>query len=224
MELLCVNYVIIKQKKEEKMPKRDYKNKYPSVTTILGVLRKIGLEFWFKQNTPQFIDETSKKGRKIGVEIHDAIEQFITNGTMEFETEYPDEVQTALRSFALFRKEMPEIELFLSEQALTSEKYKFNGTIDCIGKKKLIDWKTGECKDKDQPPIYDEYLYQVAAYVYLWNECYPDDILNEAIIVAVAKDKVAYNVHKMNKKEIDGCFKHVFLPALKIYNYQRKNP
>ena len=54
-----------------------YDNKYPSVTQILCVLRKIGLEYWFKYNTAQFCDEESKRGIEVGTQIHEAIETHI---------------------------------------------------------------------------------------------------------------------------------------------------
>jgi len=202
------------------MAKRKYTNTYTSVTQALAILRKIGLEIWFKQNTAEFCDNKSKLGKKVGTEIHDAIELFINEGTTDFETDHPEQVGTALKSFAKFREERPEIELTLTEMALTSEKHKFNGTIDCIGDKALIDWKTGEAKKEDKPKIYDEYKYQVAAYVYLWNEVHKDNI-EKAYIVAIAKDKVGYNVYEMDKQEIDDCFIYAFLPALKICNYQK---
>ncbi len=48
------------------MAKRDYDNSYSSVTQILGVLRKIGLEYWFKFNTAKFCDEESNRGKITG--------------------------------------------------------------------------------------------------------------------------------------------------------------
>lgn len=202
------------------MAKRQYGNIYPSVTQVLDVLRKIGLEMWFKMNTLEYINDKSSKGKAIGTEIHKAIEQFINTGKTDFETVYADEVGTALKSFVLFRQEHPEFELKLSEIALTSEKHKFNGTIDCPCPPVLIDWKTGEAKDKEKPPIYDEYKYQVAAYVYLWNENNEQKI-ETAFIVPFAKDKIAYNLYEMSKMEIDDCFREVFLPALRILYYKK---
>ena len=203
------------------MAKRQYDNEYPSVTIVLGVLRKIALEWWFKVNTPQFIDEESKRGRNIGTEIHSVIQSYIETGEAKIETQYAEEVTNALKSFMLFRKENPSIVLKKSEIKLTSEQFKFNGTIDCIGDGIMIDWKTGKAKDKDKPDIYDEYKYQVAAYVYLWNEVNKANI-EKAIIIAVAKDKIAYNLVEMGKEEIDGCFNEVFLSALKIVNYRKR--
>lgn len=203
------------------MALRNYQNEYPSVTTILGVLRKLALEWWFKTNTLAFIEEKSKKGKEIGTQIHNVIQQFIEIGSAKIETSYPNEVTNALKSFMLFKKENSNIVLKKSEIALTSEQYKFNGTLDCVGETFIADWKTGEVKGKDKPTIYDEYLYQVSAYVNLWNEVNKTNI-EKAIIVAVAKDKIAYNIYFMDKNEIEICFNEVFLPALKIYGGQKK--
>ena len=201
-------------------PKRKYDNKYPSVTTALGVLRKIGLEMWFKYNTIEFTNAESEKGKKVGTEIHDAIQQYTETGKTDFETEYPNEVGTALKSFILFRQEHPEIELIQCEQALTSEKYQYNGTIDVITPVAIGDWKSGKCGKEEKPKIYPEAKAQVASYVYLWNETQNTNI-DKAWIAYIAKDKVAYNYYEMDKQEIDDCFNEVFLSCLKIYNYQR---
>lgn len=203
------------------MPKRDYKNKYPSVTQILGVLRKIGLEMWFKFNTVKFCNDESNKGKLIGKQIHEGIEEYIKTGKASVKSEYASEVTNALNSFMLFRAEHPDIEFDLTEVALTSEKHKFNGTIDAPNPPILVDWKTSNAKDKDAPDIYDEYKYQVSAYVNLWNECNENHI-NTAYIVSLAKDKVAYGLYKMEEKEIMECFNEVFLSALKILNYKRR--
>jgi len=181
---------------------------------------------WFKHNTAQFCDQESKQGREIGTLIHQAIHDYITEEQVKVETtEYATEVMTALKSFILFRKELPAYKLINSEIKMTSEKHKLNGTLDCLanlnGTLLIADWKTGKCKKKDEPEIYDEYLYQVSAYVYLYNEIKGTNI-NKAIILALAKDKIAYNIRIMEKKEIEDCFNEVFLPALRIYNYQHK--
>jgi hypothetical protein len=204
---------------------RDYENDYPSVTTVLGILRKIGLENWFKYNTPQFIKEESDKGKLIGTQIHEGINNLITTGEIKVETNYASDVMNALKGFMAFKKDHPEYTLISSELPLTSEVYKFNGTLDCIAKKGdtlvLSDWKTGKAKDKDKPDIYDEYKYQVSAYVYLYNEVNKANI-EKAFILALAKDKVAYNFCEIGKEEIEDCFNEVFLPALKILKYQKE--
>jgi CRISPR/Cas system-associated exonuclease Cas4 (RecB family) len=203
---------------------RAYENDYPSVTQCLDQLRKIGLEYWFKVNTPEYIAKASQKGKDIGTSTHEAIENYINTGSLAVDTEYPTEVTTALNSFVMFRKDHPEIKLKQSELRLTSEVYKFNGTLDLMaevdGVLMVGDWKTGEAKEADQPKIYDEYVYQVAAYVKLYNEVNNANI-DRAFIVSLAKDKVAYNIKFIEKEEIEGSFNEVFLSALKIVNYKK---
>lgn len=205
---------------------REYNNDYPSVTTILGELRNLGLEYWFKYNTIQFTNAESEKGKVIGKQIHEAIENYIINNQLKVDTEYEEEVIYALKSFVLFRTEHPEIELSMPELALTSELYKFNGTIDIIGNINKIslvgDWKTGKCKDKEKPDVYDSHIYQVSAYVNLYNEVNKANI-NRAFIVVLAKDKIAYNLRWVEENEIKDSFSEVFLSALKILQYKKRS-
>lgn len=201
---------------------RDYDNDYPSVTTILGVLRKVGLENWFKFNTLRFINAATTKGKLIGTHTHEAIEHYINTGTAKIETEYPDEVTNALKSFMLFRREHPEFNIKLSETKLVHELHKYNGTIDAPAPPDLLDWKTSECKKEEKPPIYDEWKYQVSAYVHLWNYNNPNELIDKAHIVAIAKDKVSYSLYTMQKEEIEECFNNVFLSCLRIQQHQRR--
>lgn len=199
---------------------RDYPdNGFPSVTQVLGVLRKIGLEQWFLSNTREYCNRISKAGKEAGTDTHEAIQQFIETGIAKVKSEHAEEVTNALQSFILFRKENPEILLSLSEIPLTHSVYGYNGTIDAPHPPMLSDWKTS----KDKLTIYDEYRAQTSAYVHLWNQNNPDKLIDRAYIVALAKDTVAYNLYKMDQKEIDECFYEIFLPALKIFNYQKQS-
>jgi len=202
------------------MAKRQYGNDYVSVTQVLGILRKIGLEQWFLSNTREFCNRESKRGRESGTDIHNAIEQFINTGEAKVESIYYEEVMNGLKSFMLFKKERPDIETRTSEIALTSEKYKFNGTIDSVSPPILVDWKGGNCKSDDKPRIFDEAKAQVSAYTILWNEHNPNNLINKAYIVALGKDKIAYNIYKMDLNEIIERFDCVFVPALCIKNYE----
>lgn len=207
------------------MAKRDYQNEYPSVTEALGILRKIGLEEWFRIHTKKFCEEKSAKGKKIGTQIHKLIQDHIELNEMKIETQYPAEVTTAIKSFLLFKKEHPDIKFNLSEIAGTSEKYQYNFTVDCQvtwkGIEIIADWKSGECKKEDFPKIYDEHLYQVSAYVYGFNEIKKANI-QQAFVVCFAKDKLAYTIRYLNKAEIDEYFNEAFLPALTIYKLQKR--
>ena len=212
-----------------KKERRKYDNAYPSVTQVLDVLRKPGLEHWFKVNTPQFIEEKSKRGKEIGTQTHQAITDHIEAREVKIETEYAEEVVNALKSFMLFKKENPDIILHKSEMMLTHEGLKYNGTLDVVaelmGKPVIGDWKTGEAKANDKPKIYDEYKAQLSAYIHAYNHVGAGqwDPISKGFIVVLAKDKVAYDYYIMDSEEITAEFNGIFVPALTICNYQRRN-
>lgn len=205
-------------------PKERYPNQLPSVTQVLGVLRKIGLELWFKANTAAFCDAESNKGKVVGRQIHQLIQDIIGGKKATITTEYDEEVKNAINSFLKFSKEYPTIKLQLAEMKLISEKYGYNGTLDClaIDNKELVilDWKTGKCKDKEQPPVFDEYFAQIAAYVEAYNEMHKTNI-KRAFIVVFAKDKVAYTIKPVDLELLNLHFNGIFLPAIQIFNTQK---
>jgi len=201
---------------------RDYENDYPSVTQVIDVLRKIGLEMWFKYNTPEFIKRESEKAKEIGTQLHEAIQSHIELDTLKVDTQYADEITNALKSFMLFKKECPQIQLKRAEIKMTSETLKCNGTLDCLGsdgEEIIADWKSGNAKDDIKPPIYDEYIVQVAAYVNFYNETNKANI-KKAYILSLAKDKVAYNLLPLNEILIDAGFR-IFLDCLNVYNNKK---
>ncbi len=222
------------------MAKKRYDNNYVSVTEVLGVLRKIGLENWFKNNTAAFCDAKSAKGKLIGTQIHQVIENYILGRPAQITTEYPDEVTNALNSFMLFKKEHPEIEMKFAETKMTSEKWQFNGTMDVgmveVGNIITGDWKGSECKKKKvklmgkmvetdefnlKPKIYEEAKYQVSAYNFARNEVFGTNV-ESGLIIALAKDTVAFAIHKMGKNEMESHFYDAFLPCLKICYHQKR--
>lgn len=202
------------------MSKRKYDNSFPSVTGIISQLSSFGLMEWFKRTPYDEIIRESKRAKEIGTDIHSAIQNYIETGKATVDTSYPDEVIMALNSFVEFRKDSPSIKLIRSEKELTSVKYSFNGTIDCLGDGILLDWKSAKAGDKDKPSIYDEAKIQCSAYVHLVNEM-EGTSYDRAMIVSIAKDKVAYNTYEMNKEEIDGYFFNIFVPLLGIYNFKQ---
>ena len=204
-----------------KKAKRDYGNDFVSVTQVLDVLRKPGLEAWFKMHTPQDIKAMTEKALLIGTQTHEAIDTYITTGEVKIETEYPDEVTNALKSFMRFRQENPEFNLRLAESPLTSGKHGFNGTIDAPCPPFLFDWKSTEKKDKKELPLWEEWKWQTATYSCLWNECMPEKV-ETGIVVALAKDCVEYRIVRMDLSEMEEHFNNIFLPALKIKQYQRR--
>lgn len=202
---------------------RDYDNMYPSVTTIISQLSNYGLMEWFKRTPYDKIIRESSRGKKIGTDMHTAIQNYIETGNAEVSTEYPDEVSIALKSFVLFRKENPKYILKSSEIKLTSDIYKFNGTTDLTvevdGELWIGDWKSQNVKTADKPKAYEDYFTQVSAYVHLYNEIKLENV-KKAVIIVLAKDKVSYSINEIDEETIIGEFNNVFLPLLKIWEYR----
>jgi hypothetical protein len=191
------------KEKGTKKKKRDYGNDYVSVTQVLDAIRKPGLEMWFKLHSKEECDNLSAKAKEIGTQIHELIESYVKEEEGLVKTKYQEEVNNGLKSFLKFRKEHPEIKLKWAEFQMSNRDLELNGTLDCIGEEKgetiIIDWKTGECKGKEKPEIYFEYVLQVGAYVSLYNGCGgTDNYIEKAYIIVFAKDKEEYAL-----KEVD---------------------
>ena len=217
---------------------RDYQNKLPSVTTVLGMAPSFGLINWFKKTPYKEIMEKSGTGRKVGTEIHDCIQDHIETNEVKIETEYPILVETALKSFMKFRAQHTEFALEKAEIQMTSQEHFYNGTVDCVARMTLspkeqeetgqetelvvLDWKTAEAKDYDIPAIYPDAHWQTSAYVHLWNSNNEEKI-KRAFVLAIAKDTVAYNLEEVTAEEVEKSFEGYFLPLLKAYNYRKEN-
>lgn len=208
------------------MARRDYQNDYVSITTALSVLNKPALLNWFKYNTAKFCDEESNRGKEVGKILHNAFQAHIELQEVRVETIYPDEVTNALKGFMLFKKEHPEIKLKKAEIQMISDTYSVNGTLDCVGKEDdelvIVDWKNSKAGKKDKPMVYPEYLWQVSGYSMMYEDIYKVKI-NTAYVVVLAKDKIAYAIQKIKRKEIEAHFENIMLPCIKIYYYQKAN-
>lgn len=222
------------------MAHRDYAKKYPSVTTILDVLSKKGLEYYWKSNTPEFIEQESAKSKAIGTQVHEVFQKHIEAEKITFETEYPEEVKNIINSFFKFKQEYPNVKLKRAELKMESDKYGVNGTCDCIAHEDnqlvLLDWKSSKCyvgevvktgvhkgesKEIDKPKIYPEYLYQTVWYSYLYYDVFKEPI-NKCRIVVMAKDKVAYDTITIDDRIMANIFQNACLPALQLFNVQKE--
>lgn len=152
---------------------------YPSVTQILDILDKPALKQWAVNCAIQYVKENMHKpfdelmdaariewknvGREamsIGSQVHNVIEQYIKFSIDKTEKpDIKDEVQNAFLAFLEWEKENIE-EWIESEKTVVGPGYA--GTLDAVAifknnKKYVIDFKSSK-------GIYDEYIYQIAAY------------------------------------------------------------
>jgi hypothetical protein len=150
----------------------------PSVTTILSVLAKPGLENW-KQNQilmaaltmprvegeteqeyiARIIRDSKEQGMKAaeeGTRIHGAIESFYTK-----KTNHPDyDVYVSATVNAVYEK-FGEQEWIAEKSFATSA---FGGKVDLASPEVVLDFKSKEFTEDDLPKPYDENVIQLAAY------------------------------------------------------------
>ena len=143
----------------------------PSVTTVLGILDKPALLNWAWKCGCEGIDYKAVRdiAGGIGTLAHYLILCHLkheTPDTSEYSAQDIDKAETCLLKYWDWEKEN-SITPVLVETSLTSERYGFGGTIDCLaqlnGELILIDHKTGK-------GIYPEMFYQLAAYRALLDE------------------------------------------------------
>ena len=140
--------------------------------------------------------ETSGRAADIGTIAHSFIERFLDTGSVTLtqeEKDLPkDMAQQAMNAYSMFQRWFGETKPtpVMQEVILVSEEFEFGGCPDVVmvhGQTVLGDWKTSR-------KIHDSYKYQVAAYVHLIKENFPNlPISNSAHIVRFDKHGEEYD-------------------------------
>jgi hypothetical protein len=150
----------------------------PSVTTILSVLAKPGLENWKQQQIlmaaltmprvdgeteqeyiARIIRDSKEQGMKAaeeGTRIHGAIEQHYLTGThpIEYGVHVVGVVEAVSDKFGKQK--------WIAEKSFATSLY--GGKVDLHSPEVVIDFKTNEFTADDLPKSYDENIIQLAAY------------------------------------------------------------
>jgi hypothetical protein len=163
----------------------------PGTTTIIGRFKDSGpLIYWAWTQGKTGLDfrATSKQAADAGTIAHDMVEASIKGETFEPPPGTdPAVLAKAAHAFAQWQAwaKQSRLKIVATERALVSEKYRFGGTLDAVGKlgRKfcLLDWKSSN-------GIYPDYLLQLAAYALLLEECEPKWKTDEAHIIRFSKE------------------------------------
>jgi len=172
---------------------------FPSVTTLLGLFAKPGLDRW-KQNqliliafsNPPKAGETIEQytdrclllhekpveeAADFGTKIHDAIECYWKGEHI------PDELLEYIQP-ALDWKQENHLTFIEFEKMLVNTNHGFAGTVDIVGKGSdnqmfIVDWKTRKTKEGQKVTAYDFQIHQIAAYAATyWGE---ENVLNHRV-------------------------------------------
>jgi hypothetical protein len=160
--------------------------KYIRVTRSLSIIGKPGLMSWFASVGRKKADAIIENRQNLGTKVHKLIELKLKGKPLYLsklsDNEFDAEVTLDMKLFAAFNKEA-ELQAEALEQHLWSNKYRYAGTADFIGrylspirflvrghKPKFLkstqvvgDWKTSRT-------IYPEYWLQLAAYCMAFKE------------------------------------------------------
>ena len=174
-------------------------NEYPSITTVLSIRNKQGLNAWRKRVGNDVANYISRTAAARGTAVHHMCEDYLNNQDMQNHTKnfLPHALFTQLRE--------------------NSDKYRVAGRVDCIaefdGVLSIIDFKTSTNPRKDE---YNEsYYIQTAAYAEMFEERTGIEI-NQICILVVTQDGEVQEFVK-DKKE--------YLPLLveTIAEWEEKN-
>ena len=125
--------------------------RYPSVTTVLSVIRKPELEQWRGRVGNEEADSHTAKAANRGTHIHDYLCQFAQGLPIN---DAPEDVRPILRSFSDWRDARVEKNLG-SEVTLLEPLFGFAGTADSLDLFKghdlptVVDYKTGGSHETD---------------------------------------------------------------------------
>lgn len=174
--------------------------RYPSVTTILGVIDKSGpLMAWAVKETLEGRDykATRDTAATRGTSVHDALEVLAKTGKPPALGDFPDEDQGYVRALcAWWLDHSPEPKMV--EQIIASKRCRFAGKFDLVadiqGMPHLIDLKTSK-------RVYEAHHLQIAGYRLALAECgYPD--VTMGAVLRVSEDG-AYEFVPANAEPVD---------------------
>lgn len=199
--------------------------KVPGTTTILGRFKDSGaLLRWAWKRGKEHPDEDLYASRdeagNVGTAAHAMVEARIKGEDPEAREELlalDDEGKGKARNaFGMYEKwaRMSNLEIIEQEMQLVSERYKFGGTPDAIGRIDgelcLVDWKTSN-------GVFSDYLLQLAAYKLLWEENHPDrPLIGGFHLCRFAKDHGDFGHHYYS--ELEGA-REMFIHLCAAYKF-----
>ena len=175
----------------------DGKN-YPSITTVLGVQKKEGLEKWRKAVGEEAANWEMGRAARRGKATHTLVEQYLKSETPAIRDVLP------LGLFRLMKPYIDQIDnVQLSEEIMYSHKLTIAGQVDCIadynGKLSVIDFKTAN-KERKEDWI-ENYYIQTCAYAIMYEELFGKRI--EQLVILMAGEDGTMRSFIRDKKDFE---------------------
>lgn len=168
--------------------------KYPSVTTVTGLLKKQAIMDWRKRVGEAEANKISSTAARRGTRIHTLCETHLNN----------DPVNCSMFDLDLWNSVKPHLSkinnIYALEKTLYSDHLQVAGTVDCIaeyeGRMSVIDFKTSK-RIKTRDDIHD-YFMQCSAYAVAFEEMTKIPVPQLVIIIAVDESDPLIFVEKRN--------------------------
>ena len=143
------------------------KNRYHSVTNVVGSIDQKGLDEWREKVGKDVADHVAMKSAITGTKLHKIVESYLANEESEEENIF------AKAHFNNIEPLLANIDQINGlETKLCSKRLGLAGTVDCIAQYKgvdsIIDFKTSSKKKKDE--WIKKYFLQTTAYSIMWEE------------------------------------------------------
>jgi hypothetical protein len=179
----------------------------PSVTTVLGAMKKKEIMAWRRRVGEAEANRVSKLATGRGNRVHTLAEKYLMNESIEWKKEMPDAIE-------MFQSIVPHFDkinnIHYMEQALWSEKIGLAGRVDLIaeweGKLSVIDFKTSK-RIKTEDKIQD-YFAQCVAYAMMYEERVGAPIDQIVVLMAVENEQPLIFV-KETKDYVDTLYEHI---------------
>jgi len=173
----------------------DGKN-YPSITSILSIQKKEGLEKWRKNVGEEAAKWEMARAARRGKATHTLVEQYLKGQPQTINDVLPNGM------FRLLKPYLDQVDnIHCLERIMYSHKLTLAGQVDCIaeynGKLSVIDFKTA---NKERIDSWNEsYYLQCTAYAIMYEELFGKQI--DQIVILQAGEDGSCNAFVKQKKE-----------------------
>ena len=183
--------------------------RYPSITTVLSIRDKGGIQAWRKRVGEEVANYISIKAANRGTAVHNMVEDYLNNmSETEFVEKHNKKFLPRMMFDLLKQQVLQQINsIHLQEQQMYSDKWTIAGRVDCIaeydGELSVIDFKTSTREKKED--WIENYFIQGSAYAEMYEEHFGTPI-NQVVILIATEDGTVQTFRK-DKKD--------YLPKLK---------
>ena len=163
--------------------------KYPSITTVLGILSEDGIRAWRKRVGEEEATRISTRAANRGTAVHSITERYINNEVDYAEGFMPNVIQ----NFTDFKSVLDErlTNIRAQEVPLYSDHLRLAGRVDCVaefdGILSIVDFKTSRKLKKKE--WITGYFAQEAAYAIMWEERTGEPITQLVTLITVDNEQ-----------------------------------